>query len=108
MGVAVGETGKQGRALQVDDLHIGRARHRRLGTDRHNSSVADDHLLGGRLIGGAGVDGPATDQQALSEGGGRGGGHQGGGQRNGLQGVTDHGCPPTSAQGAGRKVRRQA
>ncbi|MNY11258.1 hypothetical protein D3C86_1442780 [compost metagenome] len=31
MGVAVGEAGEEGRALQVDDLHVGGARHRRFG-----------------------------------------------------------------------------
>ncbi|MNS62330.1 hypothetical protein D3C72_953880 [compost metagenome] len=92
MGVAVSEAGEEGGALQIDDLHVGGARHRRFGAHRHDPSVADDHLPGGRLGGVAGVDGPAMDQQVLRKGRRRGGGHQAGGQRQGLHQGADHGA----------------
>ena len=69
MRMAVGEAGKQGRALQVDDLQPLAGRRARCRSDVGDPSVPSDHDLGWPRALHPGVDRPALDQQVLRRGG---------------------------------------
>ena len=76
VGVAVGEAGEQGRALQVHHLQICGVRRVRERADIGDAAVADLDHLGGRRAVHAGVDRTAPDDQVLRLGRSGGSGQQ--------------------------------
>ena len=107
VGMAVGEAGEQGGAIQIDDgqpLDRGRIGG---GPDPGDAAVAGDHDLGrrGRVI--AGVDGSAPDEQVLGLCGEGQGGEGGGGQEgaeHGVTGLAEIGCRNCGDRAAKVKV----